>query len=346
MKDIVQNIRNIDAVFKRHGVEFMFIGRGAAIMQGLPALTQDVDVFPLKSLDNNAKIVAALSELGFELSPEQEQEVKSGKDFVQFTHPFEFDLVFAPDGFESYQDALKFKTEVDGIPVLSIAGIIKNKAAANRPKDREALPLLRDFAKYLKKESVNDHDRDVFDRHLEISLDQRLLESSLTLPRPVLDDAKVRIFNTMADYNRFCNECLPPFLGMGTSIKSFQDFCNEARKIEDGGGDDSDIWEDKIKVKGGVIELERTTDWDIVWILDIKVDKDKQGQGIATQMLEQLFKKIGSSKHAPWGRIVHPGTFVCDSVKAQGLLRVMRRLSDKYGIKIGEFGFDPQPEEV
>ena len=120
-------------------------------------------------------------------------------------------------------------------------------------------------------------------------------------------------------------------------IKSFGEFIIEAKKVDD------DVWEDKIKADGGYIELERTRNWGLVWILDIQVDPDKQGQGIATSMLEQLFKKIGASAGTEWGhKVVHPGSFVCDSIKAQGLLRVMRRLSDKYGVEIGEFRFDPQ----
>ncbi len=32
-------------------------------------------------------------------------------------------------------------------------------------------------------------------------------------PKPVIDDAPYRIFETMADYRRWCRENLPPWLG-------------------------------------------------------------------------------------------------------------------------------------
>lgn len=61
----------------------------------------------------------ALPDLGFALTPQQAQEVRAGKDFVQLENgPFDLDLVFAQ--------------------------------ATNRQKDRESLPRLRSFRDYWK----------------------------------------------------------------------------------------------------------------------------------------------------------------------------------------------------
>ncbi|MGH7818311.1 MAG: hypothetical protein ACREQ9_00925, partial [Candidatus Binatia bacterium] len=94
--------------FEKHGVEYLFIGKGGAILLGYPGATQDVDLFPRKSPDNGRRIVSALREIGFELGDTDAADVVAGKDFVQLSAgPFDVDLVFAPDGIESFEDAAR-----------------------------------------------------------------------------------------------------------------------------------------------------------------------------------------------------------------------------------------------
>src|SRR5688500_629770 len=87
--------------FARHGVDYMLVGQGAAILQGFWGTTQDIDVYPRKSLVNCARLVAALRDLGFPIDAQREAEIMRGKDFIQLLEPFDLDIVFAPDGFES-----------------------------------------------------------------------------------------------------------------------------------------------------------------------------------------------------------------------------------------------------
>jgi hypothetical protein len=134
---------------REHGVEYMFIGKGAAIVQGFSDATQDIDIYPRNDEENNRRLLAALGELGFELGGVVREEILRGKVFIQIRGPFDLDLVFAPDGFESYVEAMKFKIEADGCPVLSIEGIIRSKRAAGRMKDRESLRRLELFREYL-----------------------------------------------------------------------------------------------------------------------------------------------------------------------------------------------------
>jgi hypothetical protein len=138
--------QEVAAAFARHQVDYMFIGKSGAILLGYPGTTQDVDVFPRKDPENGRRIVSALMELGFEINPVVEAEIVSGKDFVQIKYgPFDIDLVFAPDGIESYDDA---KTRIDtstGFPVTNIRDIIESKRAAKRPRDAIELPQLLAF---------------------------------------------------------------------------------------------------------------------------------------------------------------------------------------------------------
>ncbi len=138
--------QELAAAFAVHQVEYMFIGKSGAILLGYPSTTQDVDVYPRKDVENGQRIVSALLELGFELDASLQQEIIRGKDFVQIkSGPFDVDLVFAPDGIESYEEA---KARVDistGFPVMNIRDIIASKRAARRAKDAIELPLLEAF---------------------------------------------------------------------------------------------------------------------------------------------------------------------------------------------------------
>lgn len=133
----------------RHEVRYLFIGKSAAILLGYPDTTQDADIFPDREPNNARALSSALSELGFELSDREREEIERGKDFVQLKNgPFDLDLVFAPDGIEHFEDAWKRRIDVEGFPVCHPDDIIRSKVAANRVKDRESLPRLRAFRDY------------------------------------------------------------------------------------------------------------------------------------------------------------------------------------------------------
>lgn len=135
--------------FARRGVRYLFLGKSGAILLGFPDTTQDVDVFPERSADNGRALVDALRELGFALTESQAEEVVRGKDFVQLKNgPFDLDLVFAPDGINSFSEAWSRHVEVEGFPVCHPDDIIASKQAANRVKDRESLPRLLAFRDY------------------------------------------------------------------------------------------------------------------------------------------------------------------------------------------------------
>lgn len=133
----------------RHGAFYLFIGKSAAILLGFPDTTQDADVFPMKSTENGRALVAALTELGFELSSKDVADIERGRDFVQLKNgPFDLDLIFAPDGIECFEDAWKRHVDVAGFPVCHPDDIIASKMAAGRAKDRESLPRLMAFRDY------------------------------------------------------------------------------------------------------------------------------------------------------------------------------------------------------
>ncbi|MBC7784712.1 MAG: hypothetical protein H7144_12815 [Burkholderiales bacterium] len=143
-----QEIRD---AFAAHGVEYLFLGKSGAILLGYPDTTQDADVFVKKSAANGEAIVRALRQIGFNMAVDKESEIVRGKDFVQLKDgPFDLDLIFAPDGIETFEDAWRRRVVTDGFNVCSIDDIIESKRAANRAKDRESLSRLESFRQYLK----------------------------------------------------------------------------------------------------------------------------------------------------------------------------------------------------
>lgn len=141
-----QQAQEVAAAFAKHNVEYMFIGKSGAILLGYPASTQDVDLFPLNSVENGQNIVSALREIDFEIGEEIEKDIVCGKDFVQIkTGPFDLDLIFAPDGIESFEKARERMIKVENFPVASLRDIIASKRASGREKDFADLPMLEDF---------------------------------------------------------------------------------------------------------------------------------------------------------------------------------------------------------
>jgi hypothetical protein len=135
--------------FVRHGVRYLFLGKSGAILLGFPDTTQDADLFLDKTPENGRSAVAALRDLGFDLTAEQAAHIERGKDFVQLKNgPFDLDLIFAPDGIELFADAWKRHVDVQGFPVCHIDDIIASKEATGRTKDRESLPRMRAFREY------------------------------------------------------------------------------------------------------------------------------------------------------------------------------------------------------
>jgi hypothetical protein len=136
----------IARAFNRQRVDYLFIGKSAAILLGYPGTTQDVDIFPARSPANGRRIVAALRKLGFDIHSELEREIISGKDFIQIkSGPFDVDLVFAPDGIADFAAARSRSVKEGVFQVASLRDIIASKRATGRQKDKIELPLLESF---------------------------------------------------------------------------------------------------------------------------------------------------------------------------------------------------------
>ena len=138
--------QEVAKAFNGVGVDYLFIGKSAAILLGHPGTTQEVNVFPAKSVENGQRIIHALLPVGFLLGDNTQAEIIRGKDFAQLKDsPFDLDLIFAPDGIESFAEAKARAVKEDIFPVANLRDIIASKKASGRMKDRLDLHLLELF---------------------------------------------------------------------------------------------------------------------------------------------------------------------------------------------------------
>jgi hypothetical protein len=137
-------------------VRYIVIGAVAAIAQGYPLTTNDLDVTPDPEPDNIARLVPALQELDAKLRtptepvafPIDAKMIAGVQSWTLATSEGALDLVFVPAGTGGYEDLHREALTLDlgtGSPTLvaSVRDVIRMKEAANRLKDQAQLPALR-----------------------------------------------------------------------------------------------------------------------------------------------------------------------------------------------------------
>ncbi len=141
---------------QRHGVDFIVVGAAAAVSQGSPVPTYDLDVTPARNRENFERIASALGDLDAQLRtptepvpfPVDAMMLAGGEAWTLDTNAGALDLVFVPAGTRGYEDLLRDALSLDlgtGTPALvaSLPDVIRMKEASNREKDRVQLPALR-----------------------------------------------------------------------------------------------------------------------------------------------------------------------------------------------------------
>jgi hypothetical protein len=142
------------AALRRHDVDFVVIGAVAAIAQGYPLTTRDLDVTPSTERTNVERLADALRELGalprtpgepVEFAIEARHLAKL-PSWTLLTALGELDILFEPTGTQGYADLRRDALELTlGVPVLvaSLRDVIRMKEASHRDKDKAQLPALR-----------------------------------------------------------------------------------------------------------------------------------------------------------------------------------------------------------
>jgi hypothetical protein len=138
--------QELATAFAQHGVDYLFIGKSAAILLGYPDTTQDVDVFLPRSRENAERVLSALRGLGFSLDPATIMSILTGSEIVLLKGgPFALDLIHAPDGIESFEAAKARRIVAGKFPIASLDDIIASKRATGRTKDLSDVGRLEQF---------------------------------------------------------------------------------------------------------------------------------------------------------------------------------------------------------
>ena len=156
------DLSRLVSTLDRHGVRYVVVGGVAAVVHGAQRPTRDLDVVTARDEENLASLGAALRELKAQIrgAPPLPDAVMAAqlhpaalrnRQFGNWTtEAGELDTALFVGTHENPLDYELLRThalhaELAGVPlvVASLHDIIRAKESANREKDREALPELR-----------------------------------------------------------------------------------------------------------------------------------------------------------------------------------------------------------
>jgi hypothetical protein len=147
----------IFGVLDEHGVRYVVVGAIAAIAQGYPLNTGDLDVTPARDPDNLERLAAALHELDARLRvpgepagvefPIDADYLRRADTWTLTTRYGSFDLIFVPAGTQGFDDLRRDSVTVQiagsEVRMAALVDLIRMKEASGRPKDLAQLPALR-----------------------------------------------------------------------------------------------------------------------------------------------------------------------------------------------------------
>ena len=138
-------------------VRYIVIGGTAAAINGARHVTFDLDITPDRDLANLERVAVALRRMHAHLLgmpaeveasfPLDGKTLASGPTWKFLTDQGELDVALDPDGTQGYKDLRRgaIEARAHGLTILvaSLEDVIRSKEAADRQRDRDALPELR-----------------------------------------------------------------------------------------------------------------------------------------------------------------------------------------------------------
>lgn len=137
--DLAPDFDEFIASLTAHGVEFVIVGAYALAFHGAPRFTGDLDILIKPTLDNAARLVAAIDAFGFpadQLSPEV---IIDRRRMIEMgVPPVQIHLMSAISGVEweeAWSDRVQGSLGRHTVHFLGREAFLRNKRAAGRPKD-------------------------------------------------------------------------------------------------------------------------------------------------------------------------------------------------------------------
>ena len=138
-------VEEVLAALAESGIEAIVVGSVAALLQGAPLTTEDMDVLVRDTPRNREKLVAlerALGHKAVQVSPlTSTLRIPTPRAHVDVL----FDEIPGPLRFESLRSrSVRIRIGAFEALVAALEDVIASKEAAGRPKDVAQLPILRD----------------------------------------------------------------------------------------------------------------------------------------------------------------------------------------------------------
>jgi hypothetical protein len=138
-----RDVRRVAELLEAEHVEYALIGGYALALQGIVRLTEDVDILVEPTADNARRWVRALSQL-----PDGAAKELAGDDTlhtetyaIRINDEFTVDVMNSASGL-SWRDLAPYRTRIDGINVVSLAGLLRMKEHG-RLKDQADAEAIR-----------------------------------------------------------------------------------------------------------------------------------------------------------------------------------------------------------
>jgi hypothetical protein len=148
------------------GVEFILVGGLAAVIQGTPITTMDVDIVHRQTQENISRLLAFLKSVKAyhrrldDKIIEPVVEHISGKGHSLFTTRLgPLDVLGIIEQGKSYEDLIDHTIEIDFrghiIRVLDLEMLVKLKKNSKNPKDLQRLPVLEETMRQIKQQEAS-----------------------------------------------------------------------------------------------------------------------------------------------------------------------------------------------
>jgi hypothetical protein len=148
-------------------IDFILVGGLAAVVQGAPVTTMDVDIVHKQTPENIAKLLAFLKTVdAIHRRPDDKMIGSSEGDLSGIGHALfttrlgPLDILAVIEGGRAYGDLFEHTIEIDfrghTIRVLDLKMLIQLKRISTDPKDKQRLPVLEETLRQLEKEYGGD----------------------------------------------------------------------------------------------------------------------------------------------------------------------------------------------
>jgi len=144
-------------------IKFILVGGLAAVVQGAPVTTMDVDIVHNRSSENISKLIAFLKSIGATYRRPDDKVIGPNEGDISGMGHFLFTtrlgpldvLAFIEQG-KAYEDLLEHTVEIEFrghiIRVLNLKALVEFKKASKDPKDKQRLIVLEETLRQVNEE--------------------------------------------------------------------------------------------------------------------------------------------------------------------------------------------------